>query len=75
MKDQFASTTWNAFWQTAVEGRTPADVSAELGLSIGAVYIARSRVLARLRHRIEELGEEASAIVSEVDHGSPSEIV
>ena len=75
VKNEFTATTWNAFWQTAVEGRTPADVAAELGLSVGAVYIARSRVLARLRKRIGELGEEASANVSEVDHGSASEFL
>jgi RNA polymerase sigma factor (sigma-70 family) len=65
--------TWNAFWQTAVEGRPPGDVAAELGLSVPAVYIARSRALARLRHRIGQLGEEASAIISEVENGSPAE--
>ncbi len=54
------TTTWRAFWQTAVEGRPPAAVAAELGLSVGAVYIARSRVLARLKKRIEQLGDDAS---------------
>ena len=72
-RGEFATTTWQAFWQTAVEGRPPRDVAAELGLSVGAVYIARSRVLARLRRRIEQRGDEASAILSEVDHGSPAE--
>jgi RNA polymerase sigma factor (sigma-70 family) len=75
VKGEFAATTWDAFWQTAVEGRTPAEVAAEVGLSVGAVYIARSRVLARLRRRIGELGEEASAIISEVDHASSTDIV
>ena len=73
VKSEFAPKTWNAFWQTAVEGRPPGDVAAELGLSVGAVYIARSRALARLRHRIGQLGEEASAIISEVEHGTPAE--
>jgi RNA polymerase sigma factor (sigma-70 family) len=73
VKGEFAPKTWDAFWQTAVEGRPPGDVAAELGLSVGAVYIARSRALARLRHRIGQLGEESSAIISEVDHGSPAE--
>ncbi len=68
VKGAFSPTTWDAFWQTAVEGRPPGDVAPELGLSVGAVYIARSRVLARLRNRIGELGEEASAIMNEVDH-------
>ncbi len=73
VKGDFAPKTWDAFWRTAVEGRSPGDVAAELGLSVGAVYIARSRALARLRNRIGELGEEASAIISEVEHGSPIE--
>jgi DNA-directed RNA polymerase specialized sigma24 family protein len=38
-----------------VEGRTPAEAAAELGLSLPAVYTARCRVLARLR---QELGGE-----------------
>jgi RNA polymerase sigma factor (sigma-70 family) len=75
VRGEFAATTWHAFWQTAVEGRPPSDVAAELDLSVGAVYIARSRVLARLRHRIRQRGDEASAIISEVDHGSPAELL
>ena len=45
--------TWQAFWRTVVGGERPADVAAALGLKIGAVYTAKSRVLRRLR---EELG-------------------
>jgi hypothetical protein len=44
----------------------------ELGLSIGAVYIARSRILARLRQRIEQLGDDA-AIIHEVEHDISAE--
>ncbi|HZW34483.1 MAG TPA: sigma-70 family RNA polymerase sigma factor [Isosphaeraceae bacterium] len=73
VRGEFTPPTWQAFWRTAVEGRPPAAVAVELGLSAGAVYIARSRVLARLRRRIEQRGDEASAILSEVDHGSPAE--
>ena len=40
-----------------VEGKPAADVAAELGMSLGAVYIAKSRVLGRLR---EEFGELVS---------------
>ena len=66
---EFTPTTWQAFWITAVGGRPPKEAATELGLSVGAVYIARSRVLARLRQRIEELGDEATAILREVEHG------
>ena len=72
VRGEFTATTWQAFWMTAVEGRAPADAAAELGLSVGAVYIARSRVLARLKARIHQLGDEASAILSEVDHDRPT---
>ena len=55
----FSRSTWQAFWQTAVLSREVAAVAAELGLSAGAVYIAKSRVLARLKSRVQELaGEE-----------------
>src|SRR5947209_3327444 len=34
IRGEVAPGTWNAFWQTAVEGRRPADVAADLGLSV-----------------------------------------
>jgi RNA polymerase sigma-70 factor (ECF subfamily) len=55
VEEQFAPNTWQAFWRTAVEGQSAAAVAAELGLSIGAVYVARSRVLARLAQQIERM--------------------
>jgi RNA polymerase sigma-70 factor (ECF subfamily) len=49
--------TWQAFWQTAVENRPGKDVAAALGLSLGAVYLARSRVMARLRAVVQQAQE------------------
>jgi RNA polymerase sigma-70 factor (ECF subfamily) len=54
IRGEFEPRTWAAFWRTAVEGRAPKDVAAELSLSPGAVRVAKSRVLHRLR---EELGD------------------
>jgi RNA polymerase sigma factor (sigma-70 family) len=55
----FRPATWEAFWRTAVGGEDSRQVGEALGLSVGAVYIARTRVLARLREEIRHLeGEE-----------------
>jgi RNA polymerase sigma-70 factor (ECF subfamily) len=51
----FQETTWQAFWQTAVEGAAPRDVARKLRITAGAVYIAKSRVLARLREQIRQV--------------------
>src|SRR5262249_16701088 len=45
MRTDFEETTWKACWETAAVGRSAADVAAELGLSIGAVYATKFRVL------------------------------
>src|SRR5262249_27686316 len=61
VRGQVQAATWQAFYCTAVEGREARQVAAELGLSVGAVYIAKSRVLARLRAQIREVhGEDFS---------------
>lgn len=45
-------TTWRAFWMTAVETQSAENVAETLGLTPGAVYIARSRILAKLRDEV-----------------------
>jgi RNA polymerase sigma-70 factor (ECF subfamily) len=65
IRGEFAPATWQAFWRTAVEGARPADVAAALGLSVGAVYIARSRVLSRLKGRVRQLSEDGGDLPGE----------
>lgn len=62
VKPDFSESTWQAFWQTAVEGQAGKDVGARLGLSVAAVYLAKSRVMARLKEQVRYLvGEEKFA--------------
>jgi RNA polymerase sigma-70 factor (ECF subfamily) len=51
--------TWQAFWLTQVEGRPIADAARQVGMSVGAVYIARSRVMARFRELVSQLESQA----------------
>jgi RNA polymerase sigma factor (sigma-70 family) len=60
VRDEFAETTWLAFWLTAVEGLSIPAVAAELGKTVGAVYIARSRVVQRLRDKVTEYETETN---------------
>jgi RNA polymerase sigma-70 factor (ECF subfamily) len=52
---EFSETTRRAFVEHGVNGRVATEVAAELGLSVGAVYAARFRVLTRLRQELEGL--------------------
>lgn len=54
--------SWQAFWRTAVEGASAERVARELGMSIGALYTAKCRVLARIKDTVARLdATDASA--------------
>jgi RNA polymerase sigma factor (sigma-70 family) len=55
VKSEFQETTWRAFWLAAVDGQPAAEVAQQTGLSTGAVYVAKSRVLARLKEEVDRL--------------------
>ncbi|MGI9518966.1 MAG: RNA polymerase sigma factor [Pirellulaceae bacterium] len=56
---EFRESTWQAFWQTAVEGVEIKQVSASTGLSTGAIYVARSRVMKRLGEEVRSRNQES----------------
>jgi RNA polymerase sigma factor (sigma-70 family) len=49
--------TWQAFWRTAMDGQPTKQVANDLGLTLTAVYLARRRVLARLKRLIQSVQE------------------
>jgi RNA polymerase sigma-70 factor (ECF subfamily) len=55
LRSDFEERTWHAFWQHVVLDRAAPEVAAELSMSVKAVYLAKSRVLRRLRQELTGL--------------------
>jgi len=55
VKQEVQPATWQAFWETAVVGTSAADAARKLNMQVGAIRVAKCRVLARLRLAIEAL--------------------
>jgi RNA polymerase sigma-70 factor, ECF subfamily len=54
IRSEFHERTWQAFWRVVYEGQTAVEAGAEIGMKPGAVRVAKSRILLRLRR---ELGD------------------
>jgi RNA polymerase sigma-70 factor (ECF subfamily) len=55
VRDEFEPATWTAFRDTAILELSAQEVAKRIGKSVGAVYIARSRVMQRIKQKIAEL--------------------
>lgn len=55
VEEEFEPITMQAFRRLALDGTSGAEAAKELGLSVAAVYVAKSRVLNRIRHKAEGL--------------------
>jgi len=55
IEGEFKPATWQAFRRLALDNAEPEVVAAELGLTVNAVFIAKSRVLRRLREEFDGL--------------------
>jgi RNA polymerase sigma-70 factor (ECF subfamily) len=55
MRADFQMATWQVFWEHVVNDRPAQEVADEFGVTIGAVYAAKTRVLGRLREELRGL--------------------
>lgn len=55
VKRSVREATWQAFWLTTIEQQPVEDAARSLGMTPGAIYLARSRVIARLRDEVRQL--------------------
>jgi RNA polymerase sigma-70 factor (ECF subfamily) len=55
VRGEFQERTWQAFWLTVIEGRSPAALADDLGMTPAAIRQAKSRVLRRLKQEMGEL--------------------
>jgi RNA polymerase sigma-70 factor, ECF subfamily len=55
VRADFPARTWEIFWQVTVEGRPGVEVARKFETTPNAVYLARGRVLARLREELADL--------------------
>jgi RNA polymerase sigma-70 factor (ECF subfamily) len=55
LRGEFSEAFWRAFQEHALAGRPAEEVAAELGIAAGTVYVAKSRVLKRLREELQGL--------------------
>ncbi len=57
IRADFSPATWDAFNRFVLEGQPAIEVATALGISANAVYLARNRILTRLRQELAGLME------------------
>ena len=55
---EFRETTWQAFWLSYIEGLPIADVAERLGVSVGSVYVSRSRIVRATQNKVKQIQDE-----------------
>ena len=67
IREEFTVPTWSAFWDTMVEGKSCGKVAEQLGKSVGAIYIARTRVVQRLKVELEHFNWDVADEVESLE--------
>jgi RNA polymerase sigma-70 factor, ECF subfamily len=55
IRNELHPATWDAFWMTAVLGMPADEVARQTDRSVGAVYVARCRVMQKIQAKVQEL--------------------
>ncbi len=58
VEQQVSSKHWQAFWRTYVQNESAVAVANELGMKVGAIYVAKGRILKLLQREIQDLRGE-----------------
>jgi len=73
VRPRFEEHTWQAFQGVWLEGRPAAEVATALGQKLDWVYVAKSRVLKRLREEVQALAEDSSWLARRGSDGHVSD--
>jgi len=57
IRPEFSPMTWRLFWESVVLGRSVAEVARETGRSAGAIYMARFKILQRLKEMVQSVSQ------------------
>ena len=57
IRGEFQPETWEMFWNSTILGQSVAEVAKRFARSHGAVYLARFRVMKRLKVKLEEVSD------------------
>jgi len=58
VRAEFTTETWTIFWQTAIEGVPIADIAKSMGRTPGSIYVARHRILARIKDAVQAMSRD-----------------
>lgn len=59
VREQVSERHWMVFWLTSVEDRPISEVAAEFEMSVGSIYITRSRITKRIRETVRSHEEHS----------------
>lgn len=62
IRQEFADETWQAFWLTTVDGISCEAAAEKLGKEVGSIYAARSRIVRRLKKKVEEFDQSSQML-------------